>query len=135
MISTSHAAPGFRQDPPLPNANQLREIIGRLLATVEEENHLLEKRREVSLDPIIHRKSQLLLELMRAQKSCSPQFLKDNLAGEIHKFKLAMTANQKLLAIHLAAARDVSNTILEVLRQNDSDGTYVGSTRSGRGIQ
>jgi flagellar biosynthesis/type III secretory pathway chaperone len=118
-----------------PSVSQLRDVIGRLVATIEEENHILEERRDLSLDPIIYKKSQLLLELMRAQKSCSLEFIKSNLEKDIRQFKSVMDANQQLLSVHLAAARDVSNTILDVLRQNDSDGTYAGSARMGRGIQ
>lgn len=118
-----------------PGINQLRDVIGRLAAMIEEENHVLAERRELSLDPLIYKKSQLLLELMRAQKSCSPDFIKLNLGTEIHQLKSLMDANQQLLSVHLAAARDVSNTILDVLRHNESDGTYAGTAHMGRGIQ
>lgn len=118
-----------------PSINQLRDVIGRLVATIEEENHVLAERRELSLDPLIYKKSQLLLELMRAQKSCSPDFIRLNLAGEIRQLKSLMDANQQMLSVHLAAARDVSNTILDVLRHNESDGTYAGTAHMGRGIQ
>jgi len=118
-----------------PSINQLRDVIGRLAATIEEENHVLAERRELSLDPLIYKKSQLLLELMRAQKSVNPDFIKLNLAGEIRQLKSLMDANQQLLSVHLAAARDVSNTILDVLRHNESDGTYAGTAHMGRGIQ
>ena len=118
-----------------PSINQLRDVIGRLVATIEEENHVLAERRELSLDPLIYKKSQLLLELMRAQKSVNPDFIKLNLAGEIHQLKSLVDANQQLLSVHLAAARDVSDTILDVLRHNESDGTYAGTAQMGRGIQ
>jgi flagellar biosynthesis/type III secretory pathway chaperone len=118
-----------------PSINQLRDVLARLAATLEEENHILEERRDLSLDPIIYKKSQLLLELMRAQKSCNPDLMKSSLEMEIHKFRSLMSANQRLLSVHLTAAKDVSNTILDVLRQNDSDGTYAGSAHTGRGIQ
>lgn len=118
-----------------PSLNQLRDVIGRLVATIEEENHVLAERRELSLDPLIYKKSQLLLELMRAQKSVNPDFIRLNLAGEIRQLKYLMDANQQMLSVHLAAARDVSNTILDVLRHNESDGTYAGTAQMGRGIQ
>jgi hypothetical protein len=118
-----------------PSINQLRDVIGRLVATIEEENHVLAERRELSLDPLIYKKSQLLVELMRAQKSVSPDFIKLNLAGEIRQLKSLMDTNQQMLSVHLAAARDVSNTILDVLRHNESDGTYAGTAQMGRGIQ
>jgi hypothetical protein len=117
-----------------PNVNQLREVINRLVIAIAEENHILREQRDLSLDSIIHKKSQLLLELMRAQKGCSQEFIKSNLEKDIRKFKALMSVNQRLLSVHLTAARDVSNTILDVLRQNDSDGTYGGSAHMVRGI-
>ena len=71
------------------------------------------------LNSLIYKKSQLLLELMRAQKSCSPEFIRFNLEREVRQVKSLMEVNQKLLSVHLTAARDVSNTILEVLRHNE----------------
>ncbi len=118
-----------------PHLNQLRDVINRLVATVEEENTILVQQRQTSLDSIIQRKSQLLLELMRAQKNCSIENIKASLGGEIAKFKSLMDANQRLLSVHLAAARDVSNTILDALRQNDSDGTYAVASAYGREYQ
>jgi dsDNA-binding SOS-regulon protein len=112
---------------------QLRDVFARLTSTLEEENYILQDRRDLSLDAIIHKKSQLLLELMRAQKSCSPEAVASRLAGELNDFKVLMRANQRLLSVHLAAAKDVSNTILDALRQNHSDGTYEGFTYLGRG--
>jgi flagellar biosynthesis/type III secretory pathway chaperone len=118
-----------------PNVVQLRDVIARLVTTIEEENFILANQRELSLDSIIYKKSQLLLELMRAQRGCSPEFLKANLERDIKKFKMLMDINQQLLSVHLTAAREVSNTILDVLRQNESDGTYGSSRSIGRGIQ
>lgn len=126
-ILQSRAAP--------PNINQLRDVIGRLAATIEEENYILAERRELSLDGLIYKKSQLLLELMRAQKSCAPDLIKFNLGPEIRQLKALMDVNQQALSVHLAAARDVSNTILDVLRHNESDGTYAGAAYRGRGLQ
>ncbi|MEQ1522492.1 MAG: hypothetical protein ABL936_14570 [Aestuariivirga sp.] len=126
-ILQSRAAP--------PNINQLRDVIGRLAATIEEENYILAERRELSLDGLIYKKSQLLLELMRAQKSCNLDLIKFNLGKEIRQLKSLMDVNQQALSVHLAAAREVSNTILDVLRHNESDGTYAGAAYRGRGLQ
>lgn len=135
MNGLNRAVPGGQSGASSPSINQLRDVIGRLSATIEEENYILAERRELSLDSLIYKKSQLLLELMRAQKSCGPEFIRFNLEREIRQFKSLMQANQQLLSVHLTAARDVSNTILDVLRHNESDGTYAGTTYMGRGIQ
>ena len=112
---------------------QLRDVFAKLTSTLEEENYILQERRDLSLDAIIHKKSQLLLELMRAQKACSPDAIASRLAGELRDFKVLMRANQRLLSFHLTAAKDVSNIILDALRQNHSDGTYEGSRYLSRG--
>jgi flagellar biosynthesis/type III secretory pathway chaperone len=135
MSNLALASTGNGPDHSSPNVVQLRDVLGRLVTTIEEENFILEKQRELSLDAIIYKKSQLLLELMRAQRGCSPEFLKANLEKDIRKFKVLLDINHQLLSVHLAAAREVSNTILDVLRQNESDGTYGSSKTFGRGIQ
>lgn len=135
MNGLNRGVPGGQSDASSPNINQLRDVIGRLSATIEEENYVLAERRELSLDPLIYKKSQLLLELMRAQKSCGPEFIRLKLEREIRQFRSLMAVNQHLLSVHLAAAHDVSNTILDVLRHNDSDGTYAGTAHMGRGLQ
>lgn len=135
MNGVNRGVRGGQPDASSPNINQLRDVIGRLSATIEEENYVLAERRELSLDPLIYKKSQLLLELMRTQKSCGPEFIRLKLEREIRQFRSLMAVNQNLLSVHLAAAHDVSNTILDVLRHNDSDGTYAGTARIGRGIQ
>jgi flagellar biosynthesis/type III secretory pathway chaperone len=135
MSNPSLTAFSAAPDNSSPNVVQLRDVIARLVTTIEEENFILANQRELSLDSIIYKKSQLLLELMRAQRGCSPEFLKANLERDIKKFKMLMDINQQLLSVHLTAAREVSNTILDVLRQNESDGTYGSSRSIGRGIQ
>jgi hypothetical protein len=114
---------------------QLRDVLVRLTATIEEENYILSERRELSLDSLIYKKSQLLLELMRAQKSCGLEVIKSGLENEMRRFRSLLAANRELLSVHLTAAREVSNTILDVLRHNESDGTYAGCSPVGRGIQ
>jgi hypothetical protein len=118
-----------------PGLNQLGEIIVRLLATIAEENEILDCRREVSLEPIIQRKGQLLLELMRAQKQINPELIKTNFHHDITKLRIQISNNQKKLAVHFAAAKDITDAMLDVLRHNESDGTYIGTPGIGRSYQ
>jgi hypothetical protein len=101
----------------------LGDIIVRLTAVIEEENRVLTEDREKSLESLIHKKSQLLLELLRVQKSLSDAPRSD-LRRQLEGLRAVMEANQRLLSIHLSAAREISETILDALRQNESDGTY-----------
>jgi hypothetical protein len=103
----------------------LEDVIVRLTAVLEEENRRLTEQREASLESLIHKKSQLLLELLRIQKALMPTQHRD-VTGKLKALRLAMEANRRLLSIHLSAAKEISDTILEALRQDESDGTYDG---------
>jgi cytosine/adenosine deaminase-related metal-dependent hydrolase len=103
----------------------LDDIITRLTAVIQEENRILAEDREKSLESLIQKKSQLLLELLRIQKALG-DMPRTDLKRQLESLRAVMEANQRLLSIHLSAAREISETILEALRQNDSDGTYEG---------
>jgi flagellar biosynthesis/type III secretory pathway chaperone len=101
----------------------LGDVIMRLTAVIEEENRVLTEDREKSLQSLIHKKSQLLLELLRIQKTLGEPSGAD-VKHQLEALRWIMDANQRLLSIHLSAAREISETILEAMRQNESDGTY-----------
>ena len=107
---------------------QLADIVSRLILVVEEENRILAQNVSQSLDSTIHKKSQLLLELMRFQKSAPVVHQPPGNLQVLGKLKSALAGNQRLLSVHLAAARDITETLLEALRQGESDGTYGGGT-------
>lgn len=109
---------------------QLSDIISRLLRAIEEENHMLAERQGQSLDALIQKKSQLLLELLRVQKTISPETLHPLSRQLLRTLREALEANKRLLAINLAAAKEITDTILEALRLSESDGTY-GSAFGG----
>ena len=114
---------------------QLRDVIARLISLVSDENKMLDSRRDESLDQFIQKKSQLLLELMRAQKHFQPELMKDHLKGDLVKLQRALAENGRKLAIHYAAAKEVTDVILGVLRENESDGTYLCSPNSQKSYQ
>jgi hypothetical protein len=103
----------------------LSDVILRLTAVIEEENRVLTAEREKSLESLIHKKSQLLLELLRMNKTLT-RGSRPELTRQLEVLKSVMETNQRLLSIHLSAAREISDTILDALRQEESDGTYEG---------
>jgi hypothetical protein len=108
------------------NVNQLREIIQRLVATVADENEMLDRHSDLSLETIIQKKGQLLLDLMRAQRHIQPDLVRSHIQNDILQLRKVMAENQRKLTTHFAAAKDITDTILDVLRHNESDGTYLG---------
>ena len=112
--------------------SHLSEIINRLIAVLGEENRILDHDSSQSLEPMIQKKGQLLLELMRAQKSVHPSLVKIEIRTDILRLRHEMSVNKQKLAIHFAATKDITDCLLDVLRQNESDGTYAGWTENKR---
>lgn len=109
---------------------QLQDTVARLSQVIAEENAALRDNKTHNLDSIIQKKSQLLLELMRLQKSLGSVDRADGNRAILARIKKELANNERLLGIHLAAARDISDTILEALRQGESDGTYGGGANA-----
>jgi flagellar biosynthesis/type III secretory pathway chaperone len=118
--------------PTIAGLSQLREIVARLIVVLDEENQVLESNKDISLEPMIQKKGQLLLELMRAQKHMRPDMVRTEIRTDILRLRHAMSVNKQKLAIHFAATKDITDSLLDVLRQNESDGTYVGWSKDGR---
>jgi hypothetical protein len=111
---------------------QLRDIIARLTAIVTEENSMLESDHGVSLESIIQKKGQLLLELMRSQKNIQPDVLRTHLRHDLFVLRNVMAENKRKLTVHYSAAKDITDSILDVMRYNESDGTYQGWSPGGQ---
>jgi flagellar biosynthesis/type III secretory pathway chaperone len=106
-------------------------ILARLNSVIAEETAALNQRQIGELQAFTVKKNQLLFELTRALKSQSFDELDHGSASQLKELRWRLEANQKLLGTHLDAAREVSQTIIEAIRQADSDGTYVPSRGSG----
>lgn len=115
-----------------PRLNHLREVIERLIAVFGEENSILDRNQNQSLDPIIQKKGQLLLELMRSQKYIHPRLALSEIRTDILRLRHEMSVNKQKLAVHFAATKDITDSLLEVIRNSESDGTYQGWTDSRR---
>jgi hypothetical protein len=109
-----------------PGLIHLREVIERLIKVLIEENRILDHNQIQSLDPLIQKKGQLLLELMRAQKHIHPGLARSEIRTDVLRLRHEMSMNKQKLAIHFAATKDITDALLDVLRHNESDGTYQG---------
>ncbi len=115
-----------------PNFKHLQDVISRLIEVVHDENQALETDRGRSLGPFIEKKGQLLLELLRAQKHIQPELIRSEVRTDILRLRHEMSINKQKLSIHFAAAKDIADALLDVLRHNESDGTYSGWSQTGR---
>lgn len=124
--------------PPSPPSNPVSSfgsILARLNIVITEETAVLNRRQVGDLQAFTAKKNQLLFELTKALKSTATEELQRLYAPQLQELRGRLDANKKLLAIHLEAAKEVSQTIIEAIRQADSDGTYVQSHRTGKPSQ
>ena len=110
--------------------NAIEDAIERLVQTIDRENAALESREPVDLPDINRRKSHSLLELTRRARALPPGsdvLLRDRL--DVLREKLVQ--NHAILGLHVAAVREISDLMANVLGEAESDGTY-GMTQQRR---
>ena len=105
----------------------MHAAIGRLEETIAAEIAALEENRAVDFADINRRKSQSLLEITRLARTL-PVGSEAELAPRLKQLRTALTASHRLLGLHLTASRQLSDLMIGVLHEAESDGTY-GETR------
>jgi len=106
----------------------LGPALGKLIATLEEENAVLAEPRFVSHAAYTDRKNQTLRELMAAQRK-GGTIMSSELRLQLQKLAVVLRENARLLKLHIAAVGEISDIIVGSLRDAESDGTY--SRRNG----
>lgn len=97
--------------------------LDRLENLVAAENEALEARVPVSFAEINRQKSQSLLEVTRLSRSL-PAGQQAHLQSRLGPLRDLLARNHRLLGFHLAAVREVSDLMVGVLNNAESDGTY-----------
>ena len=117
----------------LPAESALQVCLLRLTEIVEDENAVLRNNRVVSHAGFTDRKNHALRDVMAVRRVaglgsapslCKPLFT---------RLSLALQDNAMLLKLHIAAIGEISDIIVNSLREVDSDGTYSRGLRPVRG--
>ncbi len=111
----------------------LEAALDRLETTLAAEAEALDSRTEISFADLNRQKSQSLLEITRLARSL-PQGPEASLKARLALLRTRLSANQRLLGFHLEAVREVSDLMVGILSDAESDGTY-GQTRNCRDIR
>ena len=102
----------------------LQPALQKLIETIEEENAVLRRHRVFSHAGFTDRKNQALRDLMAIQRHeasgpahaiCKPLLM---------RLSAALKVNGALLKHHISAVGEVSDIIINSMREADSDGTY-----------
>jgi hypothetical protein len=80
---------------------------------------------------INRRKSQSLLEITRLARTL-PVGSESELAPRLKRLSAALAMDHRLLGLHLTASRQLSDLMIGVLHEAESDGTYGETRRRGR---
>jgi hypothetical protein len=99
-------------------------LIDRLEDLLERETGGLKSYSITELKELNHRKSQCLLELMRASRSLDGQPQSRALVERLAALRNTVDRNQAALQIHVDAVKEIATIISDTLRDTESDGTY-----------
>lgn len=99
-------------------------IIDRLEATIAEENAALAAQRHSEIPNFTRQKRQSFLELHRIITAIEGTIPSQNILQRLTTFRHKVEANERLLHRHMLAVQSVANTIVQVMRDFESDGTY-----------
>jgi hypothetical protein len=109
----------------------LSAVLDRLEKAVSAENKALEARGPIAFADINRQKSQSLLEVTRLSRSLPPG-QEVHLKSRVATLRDLLARNHRLLGFHLEAVREVSDLMLGMLSNAESDGTY-GQNPTRRG--
>ncbi len=119
------------QRPSVPEAayESFFKVIGRLETLLVEETGAVKAGASLDLPELTRRKRQGLLELNRLMQAFKGTIPSQDIINRLAKFRVTLNANETALQLHLQAAQEVTATIVRVMRDLESDGTYTRAYR------
>ncbi|WP_246725164.1 hypothetical protein [Beijerinckia sp. L45] len=102
------------------------KVIERLEAVLDEEMRSL-KQRGADFSDLTRRKRQGFLELNRLMRSFEGTIPSQDIINRLASFRVKLDENGNALRFHLQAAQEITATIVRVMQEMDSDGTYSRS--------
>lgn len=115
------------------SGTSLDRALMALLIVVEEETDILLQNALVQHGKFVERKNLALRELIMIQRAQSGAQGGAESLAVLSRLRSALEQNGHMLRLHMRAVTDVSDIIVEAMREADSDGTYSrGKGRTGR---
>lgn len=98
-------------------------VIGAIESVLREETDRLRRRDSFDVEASNHRKSRLLLLLMRLSAKASPDE-RESMVQKLGDLKELIGENMVCIADHQKALQEVSELMTNLLRSENDDGTY-----------
>jgi len=99
-------------------------MISRVTAFIENETIQIRDDQGFDFRSSSEKKSRFLLELNRMSRTLDPANLDHQILTELSCLKTALRANDSRIRAHLRAVREVSKLMVDILQNEDADGTY-----------
>ena len=117
------------QRPSVPEASYdaFFKTIERLESVLADEVRTLKTGNGVELGDLTTRKRQGYLELNRLMRSFEGTIPSQDIISRLASFRGRLDENGTALRLHLEAAQEITATIVRVMQESDSDGTYSRS--------
>lgn len=107
------------------------KIVDRLEVLLIEETACVKRGAPVDLVDFTRRKRQGFLELNRLSQAFKGTIPSQDIINRLASFRVTIDLNETALQLHLQAAQEVTTTIVRVMRDFESDGTYTRAFRGG----
>ncbi len=104
--------------------SSIRTIIDRLNLFIEDETQAMNVNSTFDYRTSSERKNRLLYELMRASRLTDFGILDKNTVSALSRLKSALEVNSASISANLSAVRDVANIMVNIMRNEEADGTY-----------
>jgi len=112
----------------LPSADgsnsSLSSMISRLKAVIENETEKITGSSDFDFKGSSEKKSRLLFDLNRTCRTLDLTRLDDSVLEDLSLLKKALALNEARIRVHLTAVREVSTIMVNILQNEDADGTY-----------
>ena len=102
----------------------LKAVITRLGAFVENETAEIRSNRQFDFQASSEKKSRLLFELNKASRGCDFSTLDRSVIDQLAHLKKALASNEAQIKAHLSAIREVSDLMVDILKNEEANGTY-----------
>ncbi len=109
---------------PAGDDGNVRRIISRLIEYIEQENLAIEENGNFDFVLSSERKSRLLFEFNRANATLDPTHLADETVAGLRRLKHGLIENERRIASHVSAVKEVSGILVDIMRDEENDGTY-----------
>jgi flagellar biosynthesis/type III secretory pathway chaperone len=99
-------------------------VVDRLETLLDDEMHALKQSGGIDFSELTRRKRQGCLELNRLMRSFEGTIPSQDIINRLAAFRVKLDENGTALRLHLQAAQEITATIVRVMQEMDSDGTY-----------